>query len=300
MKLLKRYRNKKSREDGVIQNDVPIGMKINIESRSSPQQMQEIEESRNLLDQEGEREAGETREESEKRSSSILENMIAKTQEQLKSEGPFDLVCGYVESAFGVEDTKMKRLPEGFARFGILKEDKSEKVGLSFVSFEDKKGIYVCKIKDHSKFLETGLRPGMRIVAINGRSCPDRVGQLLKLVKKATDVVEIIAETQNVLAERVLDPDEEESTLAESTVARSIHGNRFYVSDEDLVSSHDGSSWDDITQRNDFEDDGNMEVLMDIMLGQHEAKELNNNVMNNMAFIVDGMKKGQPLWMYLE
>lgn len=75
-------------------------------------------------------------------------------------------------------DTKLKS-------YKIVKERQREKVGLAFVANYDDGTVYICEIKKGSKFLQTGLQVGSRVVSINGKSVPENPKGLLKMLKQA-------------------------------------------------------------------------------------------------------------------
>jgi hypothetical protein len=56
-------------------------------------------------------------------------------------------------------------------------------VGIHFVTFKKKAGVYVYRIHKDSKFQNTDLQPGMKVLSINGEACPETVGDTLSLVK---------------------------------------------------------------------------------------------------------------------
>lgn len=96
--------------------------------------------------------------------------------------GIFSCMCGTLEDACGEDFEEEECI---FVRkYKIVKESPSEKVGLSFVAFKQQDGIFVCKIKEGSKFNATGLKVGMRVVAINDKPCPERVSELMKMLKE--------------------------------------------------------------------------------------------------------------------
>lgn len=65
----------------------------------------------------------------------------------------------------------------------VTKTSTKDKLGLSFVTFKSKRGVYIHKIHDKSKCQGTGLEPGMKVLYINGDPAPHRVSELLKLIK---------------------------------------------------------------------------------------------------------------------
>lgn len=65
----------------------------------------------------------------------------------------------------------------------IFKKTKRDNLGLHFVSFKKKRGIYVYRIHEESRFLSTKLEPGMKLLAINDQPAPATVGETLALVQ---------------------------------------------------------------------------------------------------------------------
>jgi hypothetical protein len=75
----------------------------------------------------------------------------------------------------------------------IVKTNMRENLGVRFVSFKKKKGIYVYQIYKSSKFLDTDLEAGMKVLFINGESCPESVGAFRLLIKSFKREVVITA-----------------------------------------------------------------------------------------------------------
>lgn len=65
----------------------------------------------------------------------------------------------------------------------IFKKTKQDPLGLHFVSFKKKRGIFVYRIHEESRFLNTKLEPGMKLLAINGQPCPASVAETLAMVQ---------------------------------------------------------------------------------------------------------------------
>jgi hypothetical protein len=219
------------------------------------------------------------------------------TEYKSGEDGAFDFMCGTLETACGIEGETPKT-PKTLKMYKVVKSHPKEKVGLSFVAFKGNSGIYICKIKEGSKFLGTGLKVGMRVAIINGQPCPKRVGQLMKVLKGAQNKVEIVAEMDRSYNRDVSD---DKSTGAGSAITDDMAST---VYDEDTVWSGDSNSSGDSQTYQRMEKDGNMAMMMDMLLGQHterskEAKE-KDNFANNMSYIVGNMKNGAPLWMFLE
>ncbi|KAL3938341.1 MAG: hypothetical protein SGBAC_006729 [Bacillariaceae sp.] len=114
--------------------------------------------------------------------------------------------------------SKLKSIPRKSAHpdaivVRILKDSAKEASGLSFVSYFEKEGIYISKIRDTSKFKNTFLKPGMKVLRINGVPCPGRVKNVIKMLKSAKRVVDIEAIKDNSIAfvAREKQPNEETS-----------------------------------------------------------------------------------------
>jgi hypothetical protein len=75
----------------------------------------------------------------------------------------------------------------------IQKYFRRQGTGLSFVSFSDKPGIYISSIKEESKFINTKLKPGMRVLTVNERPCPRRVRELIEIFRSTEQNLEIAA-----------------------------------------------------------------------------------------------------------
>lgn len=234
------------------------------------------------------------------------------TQREIRSDGPFEFMCGTLETACGLESQQVQQVPKSakkkaFRMFTIVKDSPKDKVGLSFVAFKDREGIYVCKIKEGSKFLETGLKVGMRVAYLNGQPCPARVGQLMKHLKATQDTVEIVVEKEPAEDQDVQD---EKSTVAGSTIAGSTIADDSGSTVYDENSSWSGDSKDTYSTEGSLtyqrmEKDGHVAVMMDMLLGQHKERtqkrgKKDDNFRNNVSYIVGNMKKGAPLWMFLE
>jgi hypothetical protein len=65
----------------------------------------------------------------------------------------------------------------------IVKKKRRDNVGIHFVTFKKKAGVYVYRIHKDSKFQNTDLEPGMKVLSINGEACPASVGDTLSLVR---------------------------------------------------------------------------------------------------------------------
>ncbi|CAJ1935246.1 unnamed protein product [Cylindrotheca closterium] len=96
--------------------------------------------------------------------------------------------CGNVESVNETNETALKS-------YKISKNQQHEKLGLTFATNHKDGAIYICEIKQRSKFLHTGLQVGSRVVSINGIPAPKKPKKLLKMLKRARRELVLIAET---------------------------------------------------------------------------------------------------------
>jgi hypothetical protein len=99
------------------------------------------------------------------------------------------------------------------------------------------------------------------------------------------------------------DVSDDKSTVAGSTTTDDM-GSTVY--DEETVwsgDSNDSNSTGDSLTYQRMEKDGQMAMMMDMLLGQHtehSKKKKEDNFANNVSYIVGNMKNGAPLWMFLE
>ena len=78
----------------------------------------------------------------------------------------------------------------------IRKKRRDEKTGLSFISFQNQKGVFISKIRDGSIASFTDLKEGMKLLTINGKECPERVADVIKLVKQSSGILVMVAIAQ--------------------------------------------------------------------------------------------------------
>lgn len=77
--------------------------------------------------------------------------------------------------------------------FTIHKETKDEILGLELGRLRKYGGIHVIHIEKTSKFSSAGLKPGMQILSINERPCPNNFQQVAMLMKEAAGDLKISA-----------------------------------------------------------------------------------------------------------
>ena len=64
----------------------------------------------------------------------------------------------------------------------INKQNRKEQLGIHFVSFNERPGVFVYKVLPDSKFQDTSIMAGMKILEINGQKCPERVSETISLL----------------------------------------------------------------------------------------------------------------------
>ncbi|CAJ1935245.1 unnamed protein product [Cylindrotheca closterium] len=216
MRLLRAIRNKKktqSNDESPPQSDL-TGIHITVESKSTPpiedRQVNEPSEQASIV--------GPEQDKMQQRNIAIQEMIaknaylekvaystnITKTHKPKEDSegGGFFCMCGNLGNACSEGEEIESISSKAIRTYRIMKDNPSEKVGLSFVAFKQQGGIFVCKIKEGSKFNETGLEVGMRVVSINGTPCPERVGALMKILKKVEKELELQVERVGSIQEK--------------------------------------------------------------------------------------------------
>lgn len=76
----------------------------------------------------------------------------------------------------------------------IYKETRTEPLGVYLMKRMLKNGLFVSKIREDSKFHNSDLKVGMKIVKINGHPCPPTVQEFIALLAQIDGEVTIVAE----------------------------------------------------------------------------------------------------------
>eukprot|EP00980_Cylindrotheca_fusiformis_P031293 scaffold26128_cov157-Cylindrotheca_fusiformis.AAC.4 len=102
----------------------------------------------------------------------------------------------------------------------IRKTHSNERTNLELVSFYEKPGVFIKTIKVGSKFLGTNIQVGMKIVRINGQSCPPGVEETIQLMRSQKEILTLTAVVvevedddfmfKEIKADELTDKDEEE------------------------------------------------------------------------------------------
>eukprot|EP00980_Cylindrotheca_fusiformis_P012040 scaffold2858_cov109-Cylindrotheca_fusiformis.AAC.4 len=77
--------------------------------------------------------------------------------------------------------------------FSIYKASKDETIGIEVGKDITDGYVIVTKIRPTSKFAATGLTPGMRILSINGRSCPASFQTVVLTIQETVGELRILA-----------------------------------------------------------------------------------------------------------
>ncbi|CAJ1935185.1 unnamed protein product [Cylindrotheca closterium] len=109
--------------------------------------------------------------------------------------------------AIGSKPVNLKPKSGRTKHFSIVKESKSEVVGVAFVQTQDWPGIFVNQILPSSKFYGCGLKKGMRVVSINGEPCPNRIDALIRKIQSVTGSLELCVEMARDVVNNTLDCD---------------------------------------------------------------------------------------------
>mmetsp|Transcript_7407 Transcript_7407/g.17697 ORF Transcript_7407/g.17697 Transcript_7407/m.17697 type:complete len:656 (+) Transcript_7407:61-2028(+) len=138
----------------------------------------------------------------------------------------------------------------------ILKDSEKESSGLSFVSYFEKEGIYVSKIRNTSKFKNTFLKPGMKVLRINGVPCPGRVKNVIKMLKRAKRVIDIEAIRDDSIAFIAREKPNKKETRAKE------NGSSVEPSKDKTTSSREIQSQEASPEGNENDDLGFADMLM--------------------------------------
>ena len=66
----------------------------------------------------------------------------------------------------------------------IVRKKRTEKLGIVLKEPKGEKGLLIEEIAQESPFANTDLKPGMKIVNINGTRCPNRPKEAIRLMQK--------------------------------------------------------------------------------------------------------------------
>mmetsp|Transcript_28244 Transcript_28244/g.68724 ORF Transcript_28244/g.68724 Transcript_28244/m.68724 type:complete len:898 (+) Transcript_28244:121-2814(+) len=75
----------------------------------------------------------------------------------------------------------------------ITKASRDDVLGFKVFQYEDRDGIFISDIDEYSGLLHRGLKPGMQVTKVNGKTCPNNFSEAVTLIKNTIGVVEIEA-----------------------------------------------------------------------------------------------------------
>lgn len=79
------------------------------------------------------------------------------------------------------------------AKATVTKAAKEDKVGISIKNSTTKKGMWISKIAEETKFADSELKVGMQVLFINDTACPSDTKEAIQLVKDAEGDLTIVA-----------------------------------------------------------------------------------------------------------
>jgi hypothetical protein len=82
--------------------------------------------------------------------------------------------------------------------FRIYKE-RGEPVGMSLIQNKDWSGLYINSVDQQGKFATTQLSPGMKVVEINGRRCPNTIDEAVNVIFDTHGRLELTIEDEEGL-----------------------------------------------------------------------------------------------------
>jgi membrane-associated protease RseP (regulator of RpoE activity) len=75
----------------------------------------------------------------------------------------------------------------------VHRTHKSQKWGLTLKNSTKMSGIFISGIEDDALFASTELKPGMKVIRINGKRCPREAKHVISMVAKTGDDLVIVA-----------------------------------------------------------------------------------------------------------
>jgi hypothetical protein len=75
----------------------------------------------------------------------------------------------------------------------IVRDKKSENPGIVLKESMREKGILIATIKEDSKFQETELKEGMKVVSINGSPCPEKAMDAIRMIQNTVGKLKVVA-----------------------------------------------------------------------------------------------------------
>ncbi|CAJ1935232.1 unnamed protein product [Cylindrotheca closterium] len=79
----------------------------------------------------------------------------------------------------------------------IVRKTRLEKLGIVLKESKGEKGLLIAEVAQDSPFANTDLKPGMKIVNINGTRCPNRPKEAIRLMQKIFGTLKVVAVQTN-------------------------------------------------------------------------------------------------------
>lgn len=97
------------------------------------------------------------------------------------------------DSTDGRHEENLSREGDASVTAIITKESINERVGIAFRTSLLSDSLYVYNIESNSKFLDTDLKEGMKVLSINGIVCPKALPEAIRMLRNARDLLSIEA-----------------------------------------------------------------------------------------------------------
>lgn len=97
------------------------------------------------------------------------------------------------DSTDGRHEENLSREGDASVTAIITKESIDERVGIAFRTSLLSDSLYVYNIESNSKFLDTDLKEGMKVLSINGIVCPKALPEAIRMLRNARDLLSIEA-----------------------------------------------------------------------------------------------------------
>lgn len=94
----------------------------------------------------------------------------------------------------------------------VCRTHKSQKWGLTLKNSTKMSGIFISALEDDGLFAATELKPGMKVIRINGKRCPREAKDVISMVAKTGDDLEIVAVYTDPKADMESDDEQNEAT----------------------------------------------------------------------------------------
>eukprot|EP00980_Cylindrotheca_fusiformis_P009054 scaffold1949_cov119-Cylindrotheca_fusiformis.AAC.8 len=145
----------------------------------------------------------------------LVPGMVVKSVngEKVQWKRPTDAATILAQTGVGTEVSVAVECFTG----SVHRNHKSQKWGLTLKNSTKKSGIFISCIEEDGLFASTELKAGMKVIRINGRKCPRKVQDVISMVARTGDDLEIVAVYADPRAEDSSDSDDEDESRDEVT-----------------------------------------------------------------------------------